>query len=115
MTVIPRRSATPAIGRILRQLLGAAGERRTEREVGHERDLSLDAQLEHVLAGAVHDAVGVLHLGDVDQLERAADARCARLADADQVELAFAAQILERAELLGQEVAGALRRPSDGG
>ena len=115
MTVIPSPLRDRGDGRILRQPLGAAGERRTEREVGDERDLSLDAQLEHVLAGAVDDAVGVLDLGDLDQVERAADGIGTGLADADQVELAFAAQILERAELLGEEVAGLRRRSSDGG
>ena len=115
MAVTPRRSATPAMAGSCGQLPGAAAERRTKREVRHERDLPLDAQLEHVLAGAIHDAVGVLHLGDVDELERAADVAGAGLADADQVELALAAQILERAELLREEVGGRSRRSSDGG
>ena len=59
----------PSDGRIVRQLLGAAAERRTEREVGHKCDLSLHAHLEHVFAGAVDDAVGVLDFSDVDQVE----------------------------------------------
>ena len=98
-TVAPRRSATAAT-----EPLRAADERRAEREVRDERDLVLDAHVEHVLAGAVDDAVGVLHLADLRELEHAADRVRAGLADADQVELALAAEVFERAELLGQEV-----------
>ena len=106
MAVIPTPLRDAGDHRILRELPGAATECRPEREVRHERDLSLDAQLEHVLAGPVDDAVGVLHLGDVDQVERApCDGVGCGLADADQVELALTSQILERAELLGQQIA----------
>jgi len=37
---------------------------------------------------AIQDAVGVLHAGDVDELERRLDVRARRVAEADEVELA---------------------------
>src|SRR5437764_1389871 len=69
-----RRRVVPAghLGdrRILGQGGRAAGERRSEWEERHERDLPLATGLEHGLVLSVEDAVGVLNLADADKLER---------------------------------------------
>ena len=97
----PCRSRDPGDGRILGQLPGPAAERRAKREERHERDPALDAQLEHVLAGAIDDAVGVLHLGDVDELERAPRTSPVPASLMPiRSSLPSLAHVLERAELL---------------
>ena len=72
--------------RVAGQLLRTTGEGRPKREEGHEGDLQFAAELDDVLVGAVKHAVGVLHLAEVDQLERPLDApqgHVARTAAAD--------------------------------
>ena len=96
--------------RVLRQPARAAGERRAEREERHERDPALAAELDDRLVLAVEDAVGVLDLAEVDELERPLDAVERHVGHADQVELALVAQVLQRAELLGQRDARRRRR-----
>ncbi len=56
------------------QLLRTTGEGRPKREAGHEGDLPSAAELDDVLVSAVKHAAGVLHLAEVDQLERPLDA-----------------------------------------
>ena len=60
--------------RVCGQLLRTTGEGRPKREEGHEGDIPFAAELDDVLVGAVKHAVGVLHLAEVDQLERPLDA-----------------------------------------
>src|SRR4051794_11681815 len=88
--------------RVRRDRARAARERRAQREERDERDAALGAELEHVLRFALHDAERVLDGREVDELERLRDGRAVRRADPDRLDLALAAQVLHRAELLGQ-------------
>src|SRR3954452_10559962 len=99
--------------RVRRDRPRAARERRPQREERDERDAALGTQLEHVLRFALHDAERVLDASEVDQLERLVDGRAVRRADPDRLHLALAAQVLHRAELLGQrdDLAGVAARP----
>ena len=106
-----RRGGPPPGGdrrdrRVGRQLPRTAGEGRAERKERHERELALLAQRQHVLLGAIDDAVGILDARDIDELERPADGVGRGVGDPDQVELALLAQILQRAQLLGQPTFG---------
>jgi hypothetical protein len=49
---------------------------------------------------AVDDAVGVLDLGDIDQVQRALDRRPIDVGEPDQIQLALLAQSLKLAELV---------------
>jgi hypothetical protein len=71
-------------------------------EEGHEGDLALAAELDDRLVLAVEDAVGVLHLAEVDELERSLYELATHVRDSDQVELALPAEVLQRTDLLGQ-------------
>src|SRR3954470_12139421 len=92
----PRRS------RVLREPLWPAREGAAEREEGHERKPALAAELEHVVARAVDHRVAVLHAGDRDEVERLLDVARGDVRQPDVLELALPAQVLERAEHLGE-------------
>ena len=94
----------PGDRRILRQLGGAAGERRAQREERHERNRVLARQIDDRLVGAVDHAVGVLdpaELATLGVLDRELGPLKRHVGDADEVELALPAEVLERPELLG--------------
>src|SRR4051794_33824797 len=95
-------------GGIGRDRLRPARERRTEREERNERDAALRGQAQRVLVPAQHDAVGVLDLAELDQLERLLDLGDRRVAQPDRLDLALAAQFLHRAQLIGQRDVRAL-------
>src|SRR5882724_3211894 len=88
--------------RVRRDRRRAAGEGRPEREERHERDPALGAEPEDVLAVALHDAERVLYAHELYDLERLLDRRAVRAADPDPLDLALAAQVPHRAELLGE-------------
>ena len=92
--------------RVGRQLRGTARERGPQREERHEGELALLAQIELVLFCPVDNAEGVLHTRDVHELKRSADGVGGGVGDPDEVELALAPQILQRAQLLGQATVG---------
>lgn len=88
--------------------LRAAGEGRAKREVRDERDPALGAEAQSVFVLAKHDAVGVLHLAELDELQRGLGLGDGCVADADRLDLALLAEVFHRAELVGQRDVGSL-------
>ena len=79
-----------AHGRVLGGL-GEPGERRSEREVRHPRDVLGHAEFEQIFVGPVEQAVGVLHADDARR-QRFLDDFDWHTADSDRADLALVAQ-----------------------
>ena len=82
------------------QLRGPAPMRGAERKERDIRDPALARKLDHLLVLAVDDAVAVLDLGYVDELERV-PRRCGiDVGEPDQIELALPSHIRKREQLV---------------
>ena len=82
-------------------------ERRPQRKERHKGDLVLLSEINQRVILAVDDAVAVLDLGNIDELERQSHMTLADVREPDQIDLACNAQVLECTQLLLERYEGA--------